>query len=220
MKNGNQKPTKQELHDVGFITSIMNLSYFYKDIQGEIVQGIGVDLKEESISFLQYEPSSKRKLNLELTKENLNNQHLIFTGEELDFEPKEKDYSWESCIKDAENAWYPCDDSIKHTVPGDTEKHSHELKDVFKTEAQAKQSLSLAQLSWIIAAINEDYPKTEQDDITQNIFLRGECPDMASQYRNNGENKMLGIFVDTIQGAKILIKQHSELLKQALCLTK
>ncbi len=219
MKNGNQKPTKQELHDVGFITSIMNLSYFYKDIQGEIVQGIGVDLKEESISLLQYEPSSKRKLNLELTKENLNNQHLIFTGEELGFEPKEKDYSWESCIKDAEHAWMADNSGITHIALTRPEEHNY-LKHVFKTEAQAKQSWALAQLYWIIAAINEDYPKTEQDDITQNIFLRGECPDMASQYRNNGENKMLGIFVDTIQGAKILIKQHSELLKQALCLTK
>jgi len=133
-----------------------------------------------------------------------------FLGYELDFSEKEKSYAWEDCI--GKEGWWV--NSGGEIYPANTELDVDISRNIFKEEEQAEQSLALSQLSWIIPEIDKDYPReVDYDYVSRVLWIRGEFTfgEVLAEYSSE-----YIVSAQSVEGAKILIKNHPQLLKKAL----
>ena len=91
-----------------------------------------------------------------------------------------------------------------------------ESKNIFKTEAEAKQALALAQLSWIVPEINKDYPFDKNSIGRVEIAWDVDGQKIDFKSCSFGSYVWNAIMLNSIDAAEILIKQHEQLLKDAL----
>ena len=133
------------------------------------------------------------------------NKCFAFLGRHLDFTEKVKDYSWESCFN-FEGFWIDSESCIYRITDINLNLYH---QNVFKTKAQAEQSLALAQLTYIISAINEDYPK--EGDLVSFYPVY----DVRSKtFGTSNFNDIDVLQLNSAEACRVLIKTNKPLLMQ------
>jgi hypothetical protein len=134
----------------------------------------------------------------------------FFTGENLDFEPKQKVYDWENCFSGA-----------GYSINGYDEPYHRQFipalsvnRLTYPTVEDAEAARAHCQLLYIVNKINEDYPQLDLDthkdrryNITTQFDTGAIC--IGSSFSYGFATLSLSSFI----GAEILIRDNEELLK-------
>lgn len=161
-------------------------------------------LNKTADSFRVYYEEKMLVQNKYPTKEELKTAVKILWGEDLDFEPKEKDYSWKAVVN--RMSQHELDVAYSIITP---------LEDNRKVPSGLKNYLlAIMKLRHIIDEINKDFPMVGDSfyEIHQN---GGKLISLCSMYSNP---KASGFMIKVLnkEGAEALIKYNEDLIKQAL----
>lgn len=144
------------------------------------------------------------------TRKQVDEVYHFFTGEHLDFSPKQKVYNWENCFD--YNGWFIHSNAVIH------KSHSTDTKitntNTYPTKEDAEAALAYCQLLHIVNKINEDYPNVDVTDNKDrkfylNINAGSNNINISSLFSYRYETLVLYSY----EGAKVLIRDNEELLK-------
>lgn len=140
------------------------------------------------------------------TRKQVDKTYHFFTGEHLDFSPKQKVYNWENCFG---GNGYILDNygNIKGVSNQSNDGHS---ENVYPTKEDAESALAHCQLLHIVNRINGDYPKDKGLTASTFIYYNTTKGILDSGYNPLHDNTLK---LRSKAGAKVLIRDNKELLK-------
>lgn len=191
--------TKEEWEAVGFAkTDLYHLALGIENTPLCITLSIN-----HEIAFLNEKNNQDGQLKrFPATKENINEAYRFFSDKDLDFTPKQKDYSWEAVLGRTQ--------SEKYCIAKDIEKIETLIE---APESLKRKLIALLKLHYIIEELDRDF---EGNKVHRGwVYWSLEKEKLKWDY---SRVHFIGEAIRTAstESAKILIDNHAQLLKDAL----